>query len=1686
MKKAPPVRLSLRKLFIAMLAVGPVAILPSPVLAALPTYTQGTNSGSFTVTNGSVSSTSGTGIIQAADRSVLVWGTGNFNIASGETFNFQVPGGSVLNKVGYAGSSDTAVINGTLLSSGRVFVLANGSINVGGTAQINTQGGLYLSTLAETNDFAYTTSGNLSFSGASQGSITLGNGTSAVSVVNGSLAAFAGTVTTNNLAVSGDLILNQTGSGTGLSLVGVGGPTTVGGNLTVVTNNGAVTQSRLLTVAGTTSLSTGTGNVTLDYQGIGSATVGVAGSGFTAAPTVTISGGGGSGATATATLNTSGGVASVTVTNAGSGFTGTPTITISGGGGTNATATLAKVLNDFGTVQATTANTSNVTVLDRSDIAIGASSLGNLSVSAAGNVSTSGAVVAAGAVTFNSTGTGNVTFANGSSAGSFASSVANGSVTVNAVGNLTVGNITTGGGILDALTLGNGGSGYTVAPTVVISGGGGSGATATATINTSGAVTSVTITNVGTGYTAAPSISFTGGGAQPGTAATASVSISSSIQAVNTTINTTSSGGAGYNMTFTPAVLVVGGGGTGATVNPVWTGGVLTSVTIVNPGSGYTAAPTIALAGISGTDYPTPVIPIGTISLPLAGGTVATGTVSAGTGYTGAPTVTINAGGGGSGATATSPAPNTAGALSGSLTIGAGGSGFTAAPTVTLTGGGTNPSSFGSASSAVAPNGGNVTIAASGIATLANNISGGNVAVTAASINATGGVVSTNGTASYVSTGGNLNVGNTVARTISINATGGNVTQIGTLSHISGNGSNSAPTTVINAGSTGNVTLSNNNTLKGVVQLTGANVALANSGNLTIGTTVTSGNLAVTTTANATGNIAIGTGFGTAVQNLTVGGNLALTTNNSTITDDSYASQYVFGTTTINTASSGAGGAAATLNAAAANSNGLASGRFGQLNANLGTGSLVYSENTSINVGNITGNSITVRSVNSDIVINGTIAATTVSLNANTNSITESATGLISGGSVTVNTASNTAFGSNLSNASNSFTAISVTNGGNNIIVNNATFNLTGNSTTGNTSVTNVNAASTTSIATTNNFTNLTVRSEGQVVVNSTSSGNYARLNITSNNTSASAITLNGSNGAFNVNNTLTLSTLGGVTSNNNANITSVVLNNVVGDATINATRNLTVSGTISGNLSVGAGQSNSTVTAQSFFNPWNLFLGNLSVGKDLTARASNGGQDSAVNGIGGTITQVAGSSIHVESNATFTTYNNDITVANNNNSAGRLAFATGGLNTAGTGNVVYSEDSTAKVGNITTNGTVNLTSRFGSIIEDATANDSYVVRGALTLNAPNGSIQLDGTSHTTGTTSADVGTISLTAAGAAKVISTNNVVLGASAANSLSVTANVITQSAPLNVFGAAAFVSGNGITLDNSANNFGPISATVTTGGRNIVLTEANTLNLRTVAMPAGGNGTFTATSLNGDIIDTGLGGAKMGGNVSGTGSGVVTLSAVNGNVIIDDPTSDFLTTSGVVFNGKNVTLSILGSPTTSLVIGAAGVGSSASGNFVASSALGSIANAGSFTVGGNAFFQATNGNIVINQPSVNFGTLKFIGQTVSIAESSNMDIQTGSASFGIASLTSNGGNISVVDAGGGVVSFGSTGTLLASGNITLSKVQAVNTLTVNAAGTKDLSALSLSADLNSKTPVDLGTGAGPSTVPALAPKP
>jgi hypothetical protein len=70
-------------------------------------------------------------------------------------------------------------------------------------------------------------------------------------------------------------------------------------------------------------------------------------------------------------------------------------------------------------------------------------------------------------------------------------------------------------GYVKSINVTSRGSGYTTAPTVVITSGTGNGATATAVLGTetnAGKVVRVDVTNGGTGYQVAPAIAFTGGG----------------------------------------------------------------------------------------------------------------------------------------------------------------------------------------------------------------------------------------------------------------------------------------------------------------------------------------------------------------------------------------------------------------------------------------------------------------------------------------------------------------------------------------------------------------------------------------------------------------------------------------------------------------------------------------------------------------------------------------------------------------------------------------------------------------------------------------------------------------------------------------------------------------------------------------------------------------------------------------------------------------------------------------------------------------------------------------------------------------------------------------------------------------------------------------------------------------------
>jgi len=251
------------------------------------------------VTAGTASAATGSSgnivTITASDRAVLVWGNNtlqsavggtpaaatdtvtNFFIGALETYNFALPpSGSVLNRVktgnatavGQAGTGMGAVINGSLVSDGKVFVLADsGNISVANGAVINTTGGLVLSTLSEPSDGVYLTTGNLLFNDeATNATVSLGSAT-----VTGALSAYSATTSVAGITTTGDLLLRSVKAATAMPL----GAMTVGGNLSVTSNKGAITQTGAAVVgfgaAGTqsASFSTNGGDVAINLNNAG-------------------------------------------------------------------------------------------------------------------------------------------------------------------------------------------------------------------------------------------------------------------------------------------------------------------------------------------------------------------------------------------------------------------------------------------------------------------------------------------------------------------------------------------------------------------------------------------------------------------------------------------------------------------------------------------------------------------------------------------------------------------------------------------------------------------------------------------------------------------------------------------------------------------------------------------------------------------------------------------------------------------------------------------------------------------------------------------------------------------------------------------------------------------------------------------------------------------------------------------------------------------------------------------------------------------------------------------------------------------------------------------------------------------------------------------------------------------------
>ena len=1217
-----------------------------------------------------------------------------------------------------------------------------------------------------------------------------------------------------------------------------------------------------------------------------------------------------------------------------------------------------------------------------------------------------------------------------------------------------------------------GGFNYDLATTTVsIIGGGGVGAQAVPVINGNGQITDINITNGGAGFISKPTIIISSTKDANTVAATASPVMDAQGRLVGATIVNQ---GAGYSNAVAPTVTISAAVNTGGTVS------INTTSNLVTVGTGLGATAGISTSGINSDRAVT-----------LRGAAVETqGNLNI---------------------------PNTAGlsAAAATITSTAGGILFNstvAVPRLAVTATGGNITQNGTNGMLTTAN----TTVSSSFSAIGNDILL-NTSKQAAGATTLAGQNSLSGTG-LVLAGNNVTIGSNQTLVVtSSNVTNNLTVQSGpTRNIVLGNGTGSDATHVVvggvltaAAGSTGTITDNNDSN----ITATGGMVLSSGSGAITIDgpsipgaltSTIRAGSVSASTSGHVTiaetstlnlGNIGNST---TAVASLTAisttgsivdSGNIYATTasfkvsgNNNIVLDNGFvaanalavpptaAVESKIGTISID---GGVDNSITNLNsdvtiAAINNATGTTT---------VSTAGGIATNNGRITLGSISTGNLSVNSAGGFIDVAGNVVISG-NLSMTAGGVVPSATtfGDIYDARATIDNAKGTLTG--LAIASSSLNAVAANRSGMLTYAVAPTVAISGGGITGSTP-NPAGIVTATLNATTGQLT-------GFNVTNSALTGTTTPYNSTAGATTAVTATITGATntsivqttGALKVAGTTTITTNGTANLYRNNDFNDVVLANSTGNAIISDVNSVNVSGTTAGMIDVRAGVNGVVATnvdtddRKIEAGTWGVNLGNISAGS-LYVSASNGGAGNT-----GRIAQTTGSTIFSFGTSSFTTSNNSITVANAGNSFGRVQLSSGG------GNITFVEDGSIRLGSLSSgNATVSLTSRSGSIIEDnsAGAANTALTTGAagnVTLSAANGSILLGNTTQTVqSTTGAFTARVNASApAGQVALISSGNLSLGTIDANSLTVTTTgttgEITQAAAAKVYGTTSFTAASGnIAVTNTGNNFGRVFVT---GNAGISIVENGTLNLGRVTMPAAATGNFSATSVNGDIIDTGLSNVRPGGTViaggAGVGTGVVSLTASNGNITLDDPTTEFPTSGGVVFNAKNVTLAPLGGAT--LVLGAANQTASAA-NLTVTSATGSIGNAGAVKVSGDASFQTGTGNIDLTNSGNAFGSVRFAGAVVSITEADDIALASGSSATGAATFNSVGGSISIVNKGG-TINLNSTGLFTASGNITLAKlIQANGTITVSAPGTKDLSALSLAGDLAGKAPTNIGTG-------------
>lgn len=170
----------------------------------------------------------------------------------------------------------------------------------------------------------------------------------------------------------------------------------------------------------------------------------------------------------------------------------------------------------------------------------------------------------------------------------------------------------------------------------------GLGSTATATtMLLSGGIQFINVTNRGGGYTSTPIVGI-GSAPTGGKTGIATASMIGGIVVCTDNVNPNAKSvqsvsiiNPGFGYTEAPGIKFIGGGGSGAAATSGIANNIVGIITVTNPGSGYTSAPSITFVGVS------TVSAAATAIVSTAGTISAIYVTNAGSGYTVAPTIVI-------------------------------------------------------------------------------------------------------------------------------------------------------------------------------------------------------------------------------------------------------------------------------------------------------------------------------------------------------------------------------------------------------------------------------------------------------------------------------------------------------------------------------------------------------------------------------------------------------------------------------------------------------------------------------------------------------------------------------------------------------------------------------------------------------------------------------------------------------------------------------------------------------------------------------------------------------------------------------------------------------------------------------------------------------------------------------------